>query len=143
MIKLIRAWWLFCIAGLCFGGSSSSAATTNNVDKRLVTGQGMGISADNSTVNVLDGGAIAQAIDLVKTTDANAGKNYAQTLGLAKDFFTQSVAALDKSAAMVKDSGAVVAAAYDNAKGQGADAKFMAYGAMAVVALVAVKSFGK
>lgn len=51
------------------GGSSSSSSTssqtTNNVDKRLVVDSGVGVSADNSVVNLttntLDGGAIANA----------------------------------------------------------------------------------
>lgn len=121
------------------GSSSSSSSATNNIDKRLVTGENsVGISADSSSVsvNVLDGGAIAGAFTFAREVDANAGKNLATVLNLAGSLFEKTAGALDKSAA-------TVAQAYDQAKGQGADARVLAYGAMAVVALVAVKSFGK
>lgn len=132
------------------GSSSSSSSATSNIDKRLVTGQNsVGVSADNSTVTVqvLDGGAIAGALELARQTDANSGKNLGTVLGFASGLYESAMKALENSAAMVRDSSAtntaMVATAYDQAKGQGADARVLAYGAMAVVALVAVKSFGK
>lgn len=128
------------------GSSSSSSSSTQNVDKRLVTGDGsVGISSDTSTVsvNVLDGGAVAGAIDLARSADANAGKNLSTVLNFAGLALAKSAESIGQSAATIKESSATVATAYDQAKGQGADARVLAYGAMAVVALVAVKSFGK
>lgn len=126
--------------------SSSSSSSTQNIDKRLVTGEGsVGISADNSkvSVQVMDGGAIAGALDLARQTDANAGKNLEQLLGFGRDLFVGSLEALDKAQQSIKDSSAIVAKAYDQAKGHGDEARILSYGVMAVVALVAVKSLGR
>jgi hypothetical protein len=62
------------IHGFRLGGdssSSSSSSTTNqNQDRRIVVEGGVGVSSDESTVNVsaLDGGAIDRAIDLATST---------------------------------------------------------------------------
>lgn len=150
------------------GSSSESSSSTQNIDKRWVTGEGsVGLNAENSSVSVqaLDGGALAGAFEFAARVDANAGKNLNSVLDLAAQFdantgrnfdsvlnlasglYELAVNALGKSATMVSESSKanneIVATAYDQAKGQGADARILAYGAMAVVAVVAVKTFGK
>lgn len=85
MISLIRGWFAFSIAPLCFGGgggstsSSSSNTTTNsttNTDKRMVTSDNaIALSGDNSSIHITqsDGGAMKAATDLFKmSADANA-----------------------------------------------------------------------
>lgn len=132
------------------GSSSSNETTTQNIDKRLVVDQGIGISSDQSTVNVtaLDGGAITQvfefaqsSVDLLKAGDALQGQTAQQLLGLVDRVFDKSFQVLDKNADIVKASGAIVATAYDNAKGEGDAKRLVAYGVIAAVAIVAVKSF--
>lgn len=76
------------------GGGSTSAneTTTQNIDKRLAVQDGIGISSDQSTVNVtaLDGGVLAgaqatvqQAIELSKTGASNQLQGYESLLGLS------------------------------------------------------------
>ena len=60
---------------MCFDSSSAStsASTTQNFDKRVVTGaNSVGISGDGNAVQVLDGGAIAKAFDYAGSVNANA-----------------------------------------------------------------------
>lgn len=134
------------------GSSSSNETTTQNVDKRLVVDSGIGISSDSSSVNVtaLDAGAITDAfefananVELLKASDALQGQSVAQLLNLTDKVFDGAFKVLDKNAAIVESSGQFVAQAYDNAKGEGDTKKMIAFGVIAAVAIVAVKSFGK
>lgn len=134
------------------GSSSSNETTTQNIDKRLVVDQGIGISSDSSTVNVsaLDGGAVTAAfefagqnVELLKASDALQGQTAQQLLGLAGTVFNRAFDVIGKNAELVQASGATVAQAYDNAKGEGDAKRLVAYGVIAAVAIVAVKSFGK
>lgn len=74
------------------GGSSSSSSntTTNTTDKRMVVDQGIGISSDQSTVNVqaLDGKIVSQAMDTIKAADATNGESFSALLTLADRLFT-------------------------------------------------------
>lgn len=74
------------------GKSSSNAATTNNTDKRLVTGEGsLGVSADNSsvTVNMLDGGIVSEALKTVQISDAISADGFGKLLNVAETLFNQ------------------------------------------------------
>lgn len=134
------------------GSSSSNETTTQNIDKRLVVDSGIGISSDSSTLNVtaLDGGAVqaafefaGQNVELLKNADALQGQTAQQLINLADRVFTGAFSVLDKNADVVKTAGASVATAYDNAKGEGDAKRLVAYGVIAAVAIVAVRSFGK
>ncbi len=141
-----------CCAHKGGGSSSSNETTTQNIDKRLVVDSGIGISSDSSTlhVNALDGGAITEAfefaksnVDLMKSADALQGQTVQQLLGLTDRVFEGAFKVLDKNADIVKQSSGFVATAYDNAKGEGDAKRLVAYGVIAAVAIVAVRSFGK
>ncbi len=127
------------------GSSSANATTSNNIDKRLVVDSGLGVSADSSTLTLttLDGGAIGRAFDFAESADALQGQTVQQLLGLVDRVFENSFDVLDKNSEIVKTSGAMVATAYDNAKGEGDAKRLVAYGVIAAVAIVAVRSFGK
>ena len=84
---------------MCGGGgsNSSNSTTTQNVDKRLVVDNGVGVSSDSSTVTVtaIDHGAIEQsfqmgkaALDSIVTADANQGQTLDKIVGLADKLFT-------------------------------------------------------
>lgn len=129
------------------GGSSSSSSSnqTSNVDKRqVVDGQGIGVSSDSSTVSVtnnsLDGNAIGKAFDFASSNDIAAGKSVEQVLNLAGHFLDTGAQLLDKQSAVLNQQGQMVAAAYQDAKGQTQDNKYLIAGALAVVGVVAVSS---
>ena len=75
--------------------SSSTAATTENVDRRVVNDRGLSTSGDGNNVNasmstttvtnMLDGGAINAAFDLAKTSTQSSYKSTADALGFAGD----------------------------------------------------------
>ncbi len=124
------------------GGKSSSKSSTTNIDKRLVVGDGgTGVSADlsaggdYSTVNlsVLDGSAIASAFAFAEANAMSTGESLALLLGVASEALTQN-------AALVQSSGDLVATAYEDAKGQTADSKYLIAAALAIVGVVAVKA---
>lgn len=125
------------------GGGSSSESTTTSIDKRLVVDSGIGISSDTSTLNlqVLDGGSVAAALDFAAQNDLTTGENIAALLGLTGNIFAGALTVLDRNADLVQSSGNLVATAYEDAKGQTADNKYLIAGALAIVGLVAVKSF--
>lgn len=133
--------------------SSSSSQTTNQIDRRQVVDSGsVGVSSDTSTVSVqiLDGGAIAgaksladNALALVKASDQETGKTLADVLGFAENVFTSGLSVLDKAGAQVKANTDLVTKAYDNAQGEGTQKNLIAAAALATVAIVAVKVWGK
>lgn len=124
-------------------GSSTSSTTTTSTDKRMVVGEyGIGVSSDSSTVNVtaLDGSAIKSAFEFAATNDLTTAENVERLLGFAGDVFAGALTVLDKNAALVQSSGELVATAYEDAKGQTTDNKYLIAGALAIVGVVAVKA---
>jgi len=128
--------------GQCFGGGGSSSAsssttTTTNQDRRQVVEQGVAVSSDTSTVHVtaLDGGAIGKAFDFAQASGLSVAD-------LAKEVFTRGFTALEADREFVSQAGVQVAKAYDDAKGEGTQKFMIAVGVAAVVAVVAVQSFG-
>lgn len=67
--------------------TSSTAATTNNVDRRTVNDGGISVSGDGNrvTATMTDAGSIAAAFDFSKTSSENAYKSTADALGFAGD----------------------------------------------------------
>lgn len=128
------------------GGSSSSsnAQTTTNVDRRIVADNGgVGVNADGSTIYVTDHGAVNAAIALVGESDERATKTLSEQLGFTKDIFTAGLTVLDKAGRQVESQTELLAKAYDGAKGDGTQKTIVAAAAVAAVAIVAIKVWGK
>jgi hypothetical protein len=93
---------------VCGGGgsSSSSAQTTNNVDKRLVVGDGLGVTADNSSVsvNVTDGGIVSRALTTVELSNASLGEGYDKLIDTAAAMFDQSQGLIGQTQKSVADA---------------------------------------
>ncbi len=75
------------------GGSKSSSSTQTtsaNTDRRLAFSSGVGISADNSSVNVqsVDSEIVKRALDSVDVSTANAGAGVDKLLDVADRLFT-------------------------------------------------------
>lgn len=102
-------------------GSSKSSQRTRQTDNRRVLGEGS-ISAENSTVTVLDNGAISGAFDFSKAIAEGA---------LAFGLKSQA------------DTSGVLADAYENAKGRGALTDYITIGAIAMAGLIAFKALKK
>lgn len=148
------------------GGGSSSASntstTTQNYDKRVAVDTGVGLSSDSSTVtvNALDANAIIEAFDFatkaganaaliannstvgaLETVDRNAaltGKAFTDSLDFARTVFSQGLNVLTIAGDQVKAQGNLIASAWDNSKGSGAEKQTLFYVAVGAVALVAV-----
>lgn len=119
--------------------TSNTSTTTNQVDKRqVVDTNSVGVSSDSSTVNVTQvvPGAVDHAIDLSKSSSEQAYKGLVEILGLAKD-----VIGLQKETAA--HVGEAYQSATDSATGVQSISKTLGYAALAVIGLVAVKSYAK
>lgn len=135
----------FCVGlmRLHFGGSSSSStassSSTNQTDNRRTIGTG-GISAENSTVQVLDGGAIKNAFEFSGATNKTAFDFGASALREAFRFGSvsnqQALDSLTTTSNLVKD-------AYADAKGRGAMTDQILIGSVAMAGLVAVMALRK
>lgn len=125
-----------------FGGGNSSTQTTNQTfDKRVVAdGSSVGVSGDNTIVNSLDQGAIANALDLARAAvDANT-KGVIDVLGLARETVTGSVETLGKSTSATIES---LSSGYSNAKGLDAGKSATIVAAVVVAGLIAIYYFRK
>jgi len=78
------------------GGSSKSSSTSNTTttvtDRRIVADAGaIGLSSDNSTINIqtLDAGIVGQALDTVNVGVTGLGEGFESLLNLAGDLFSQ------------------------------------------------------
>lgn len=85
-------------------GNSSKSSTTNNnttIDGRQVTGAGGSAIANYGTapmnVSILDGGAIAGALDLAKSGRELANKEFGEVLNASKWFFEKATAETTKN----------------------------------------------
>lgn len=86
--------------------SSNSSSTSNtNVDGRQAVGDGGNAVANYGagavSVNVLDGGAVAGAIDLSKSGRELASKEFSEILGAAKWLYEQNTGALKETLSSV------------------------------------------
>jgi hypothetical protein len=129
------------------GGSSSSssstATTTTNVDKRQVVDGGVGVSSDQSTVNVatynLDGGAIAAAMDLSKSGLDGIGKSFSEVLGFAG----QVLSLTKQQQQLVTDAQSSVGDAYKTAQEISSGQRMLVAGGLIIAGVVAVSVFNK
>lgn len=109
-------------------GSSKSSQATTMQDNRRVLGEGS-ISAENSTVNVLDNGAISRSFDFGE----NAMNSVREIVSGALNFGLKSQS---DSAGLMKD-------AYADAKGRGAMTDYLLIGAIAMAGIVAFAAVKK
>jgi hypothetical protein len=159
MLDFWRAALGFCLTPLYISSSKTSAKTTTltststeNTDKRqVVSDQGIGVSADNSSVmvNVLDGGAIAGSLALARQTDLTSAANFRAALGFADETYDRASNVLDKSLSLVDKTGvaltnafdksnALVASAFSEAKGEATQKNILTAVALVAVGVVAV-----
>lgn len=137
------------------GKSSSSQQanttyTTNNTDKRI-TAQGPAISADHSTVTmqVLDGGAVAGAIDLAKAGRQQDSEDFASIIGAGKYLLDKAYSEVDASRLAMKETLSSVGQVYQQAREQeltkdSANTKsILTVAGFAVVGLVALQAAKK
>lgn len=104
------------------GGSSKSSSTTNTTttvqDKRLVVdGGAIGITADNSSVNVqsLDAGIVSKALDTVQAGDATNAEGFAALLNSGSEGFERLLTVAEK---LITNSSDVVSKSQDAALAQ-------------------------
>lgn len=101
--------------GLFSGGNSSTSTTNQSFDKRVVAdGGSVGVSGDNTIVNSLDQGAIANALDLARAAIDSNSRGVLDVLGLARTAVTGSVETISKSTNNTIDA---LTTGYSNAKG--------------------------
>lgn len=96
------------------GGSSSSSTstTTYNSDKRLAVGDGgAGISGDNSSITITDGGIVSRALDTVDVANATNGDSFAKLLEASTKLFDRGESLIGQTQKSVADA---YAAANDN-----------------------------
>lgn len=146
----IEAGRLICGGG--DGGSSSSStttqttSTTTNVDKRMVAGDGsVGVSSDQSTVNVtmLDEGAVDKAISLVRDAGVGALDAYksllATTLALEAKNADSIQANTTLANALLETTETTTATAADAE----ARAKALKTGGLVIAGIAALAFYGK
>lgn len=121
------------------GSKSFSTSTTNVTDKRQVTEAGaVGVSADHSTVNMLDGGAVDRAFDFAEFSSGKFSDSFEKLLGMAGktlDLSGETAKFAEKAADAATSK---IAEAYEGASGQ----KTMLYGALVLAGLWLLRKKG-
>jgi hypothetical protein len=124
--------------------SSHATTTTTQIDRRqVVDNGGIGIAGESAVINVLDAGAIDKPFAFANANDQELTKNLDNQLGFARNIFESGLSVLDKAGQQVQLQTQLVAKAYDNAQGDGTAKTVLTVAAIASVALVAVKVWGK
>lgn len=144
--------------------ASSTAATTNNVDRRTVNDGGISVSGDGNAVTAnlsyTDAGAIAGAFDFAKSNTETTYKSTADAMGLAKDGLKLNLdqakvnaegllagmgklidfarATTDTAKAVNETATQNVAKAYENVQEIGTGQKFLVAGGLVLAGIVAV-----
>lgn len=121
------------------GSYSSSSSNSTNTDKRMVVDAGAtGISADNSTVQVLDGGAIDRAFSFANLNAQQLGASFEDLLGFA----THAMDMTQGSSKVAELATEQVAKAYEGAASAASGQKIILYGVLALAALYLLKRKG-
>lgn len=141
---------------------SSTAATTNNVDRRTVNDGGISVSGDGNrvTATLTDQGAVAASFDFAKSSTETTYKSTSDAIGLAKDGlklnldqakvnadgllagmgklidFAKSTS--DTAKAVNETATQNVAKAYENVQEIGTGQKFLVAGGLVLAGIVAV-----
>lgn len=126
------------------GGSSSSSSnttTTNTTDKRMVVDTGVGVSTENSTVNVttLDAGIVNKALDTVAAADATAGEGFGKLLTLADKLFTAGGSLIEKTSGTALQAVELASSAQNDAQGKIDQKTILILAAAGVAAAYAMK----
>jgi len=127
------------------GGSSSSssnASTTNNTDKRqVVDGGSVGVTADNSTINVtaMDSGAVNSAIGLAVATGAGALDAYKMLLATTVQLASQSEKTLQSNTDLAGQLATSVTNTATDNTAQAKNKQYLAYAGIAVVVYLIAK----
>lgn len=79
--------------------SSKSSTSTQNIDRRQVVDNGIGVSSDSSTItiNSLDEGIVNKALETVSQNDAINGEGFNRLLELAGNLFQSGGELIDKT----------------------------------------------
>ncbi|NOV27657.1 hypothetical protein E5S69_29675 [Cupriavidus necator] len=144
--------------------SSSTAATTNNVDRRTVNDGGISVSGDGNAVTAnlsyTDAGSVAAAFDFAKGSTETTYKSTADAVGLARDGLKLNLeqskinadgllsgmgklidfakATTDTAKAVNETATKNVAQAYQNVQEIGTGQKFLVAGGLVLAGIVAV-----
>lgn len=86
------------------GGRSSSASTTNNIDRRVAVQGGVGVSGDGNTVMTVDPEVVARAFDSIDKNNAIGAEGYSKLLDTAKMMFNTSEGLIGKTQSAVADA---------------------------------------
>lgn len=135
--------------GVCSlgGSSSSSAATTTattNTDKRLVVDNAAtGITADNSTVNITDQGALKVAGNLANNALIKGSDNLALLLETTQKLATSAMDAAKTNTSFAQTMATSTQSAYSDAASLASGNKNLVLAALAVVGLVGVSFLTK
>lgn len=125
---------------------SDSTTSTSNVDRRVVAdAEAVGVSGDFNSIAITktDLGAIREAFGFAGNVQAGQERTALELIGIADRVFSDAFETIGQSAALVKQSGDNVAAAYSEARGAGTEKMVLTVAALAVVGVVAVKAWGK
>lgn len=133
------------------GGGSSSAdsstkTTTTNTDQRVVADNGasvVSVSGSGNSITTTDGGAIKGAGEVATTAIKTNATNVDHLLATADHLFTQQANTVQASLDLTKSLNSSSQAAYKDAANIASGNKELILAGMAVVAVVAFKSFGK
>lgn len=121
------------------GSYSSSTSVSTNVDKRMVVDAGAtGITADNSTVQVLDNGAIEKAFSFANLNTKQLGESFEDLLGFAKDAMNMT----QDNAKVAEMATQEVAKAYEGAAAAASGQKIILYGVLVLAGLWLLKRKG-
>jgi hypothetical protein len=151
MLETIKNWLCCAWMPLHLGGDSSSSAnqtqTTETQDNRIASAVGSA-NINNSRGTITGGvslttistdqGTVSKAFDFANKVTAGAANEAAASMGAVQATATSAV---DSVAAAYKDSNKTIADAYQTSKA--GEQKILVAGALALLAIVGIKSFGK
>jgi hypothetical protein len=131
-----------------FGGGNSTSSTTQNTnynqyDQRTITDARQENSTTNTTLTMLDGGAIDASKSIALAGISNNATNTANLLAVADKLFSTQQKALDANTTLANSLASTTASAYRDAAGQAQGNKNLVYAGLAVVGVAAFSFFGK
>lgn len=87
------------------GGSNSSSSTTTNIDQRLAVGDGgAGISGNNSSIVITDGGIVSRALDTVDVANATNADSFGALLEASTKLFDRGESLISQTQKSVADA---------------------------------------
>lgn len=138
----------------CLGGDSSSSSTqqteynysdsrqVNSNDSRSYNDSRQLHDSSTTTINTLDGGAIAAARDVSLTAIRQNSTNTESLFGAADRLFSRSAQILDANMQLTAELSQTAANAYEGATEQANGNRTMMLAGLAVVGVVGIMAFG-